>query len=170
MGGRGGREAGRLGPVEDDLLPPRTGWRTEWGHDINESGQISGTAYPIPDEGTFFAFLMSPVHPTLEMAAPSPGRAGEANTITLRNVTPDARVQFLYSRRGGGTRIPGCTLQQNALQLDSPTVIGTAVADQNGVASITRTVPPIARNQTILFQAVVQNECAISQLVVHQFE
>ncbi len=154
----------------DDLLPPRTGWRTEWGWDINESGQISGTAYPLPDEGTFFAFLMSPVYPTMEMAAPVPGTAGVANTITVTDVTPGKKVYFLYSLHGGGTRIPGCDLQQNALQLDSPTVIGTAIADQNGVATITRTVPPVARNQTILFQALVQNECAISQLVVHQFE
>ncbi len=85
-------------------------------------------------------------------------------------MTPGARVTFLYSKTGGGTRIPGCDLQQNALQLDSPTVIGAAVADSNGVASITRTVPPVARGQTILFQAVVQGECAISQLVVFRFE
>jgi hypothetical protein len=77
---------------------------------------------------------------------------------------------FLYSKQGGGTRIPGCDLQQNALQIENPIVIGTAVADGNGNASIIRNVPNIARGQTILFQAVVQNECAISQLVVHQFE
>ena len=44
------------------------------------------------------------------------------------------------------------------------------LANANGEASITRNVPLIASNQTILFQAVVQNQCAISQLVVWQFE
>ncbi len=79
-------------------------------------------------------------------------------------------MTFLYSKTGGGTRIPGCDLQRNALQLDSPTVIGTAIADGSGVAMITRNVPPVARNQIILFQAMVPGECAISQLVLFGFE
>ncbi len=155
----------------DDLMPPRNPLYPRLANAINDAGQISGIASPKSAPASQdLAYIMSPVNPTLEMLAPTPGRAGEANTITVTNCTPGARVNFLYSRQGGGARIPGCDLQQNALQLDSPTVIGTAIADQNGVASITRTVPPVARNQTILFQAVVQNECAISQLVVHQFE
>jgi len=155
----------------DDLLPARTTFypRLVWA--INDAGQITGIASPkSAPESQDLAFIMSPVNLTMDLAAPSPGRAGESNMITVTNCTPGERVTFLYSRNGGGQRIPGCDLQQNALQLDSPTVIGTAVADGNGVATITRTVPPIARNQTILFQAVVQNECAISQLVVHRFE
>ncbi len=154
----------------DDLLPAKCRWRTEFAWDINDAGQISGTGYFVDHPGTSTAFLMSPVYPTLELSTPTPGTAGVANTITVTGVTPGARVVFLYSRHGGGTRIPGCDLQQNALQLDQPTVIGTAVADANGVASITRPVPLVARGQTILFQAVVQNECAISQLVVWEFE
>ncbi len=163
-------ELGRGMQKLDDLLPPRTWYQTDWASGINDAGQIAGTAHPQGNRDTFVAFLMSPVHPTLELESPSPGLAGESNTITISNVTPGATVQFLYSRRGGGTIIPGCDLQQNALQLDNPTVIGTAIANQNGVATITRPVPLIARGQTILFQAVVQGECAVSQLVVWRFE
>ncbi len=156
----------------NDLAPPRLrdvgGIDTAW--EINDAGQISGTAHPPGDPISGIAFLMSPVSPTMTLESPSPGGAGTNNTITITNVTPGARVTFLYSRHGGGTRIPGCDLQQNALQLDNPTVIGTATANQNGVATITRPVPLIARGQTILFQAVVQGECAISQLVVWRFE
>ncbi len=155
-----------------DLSPPRLreSWRLQVSQGVNDAGQV--VAYGIINGHplTPYAFLLSPVTPTMSLGAPSPGTAGVANTITVTNATPGARVTFLYSRFGGGERIPGCDLQQNALQLDSPTVIGTAIADQNGVATITRTVPPIARGQTILFQAVVQNECAISQLVVFRFE
>ncbi len=155
----------------DDLMPPRNPLYPRLANAINDAGQISGIASPKSAPASHhLAYIMSPVNPTLEMLAPTPGRAGEANTITVRGCTPGARVNFLYSRQGGGARIPGCDLQQNALQLDGPTIIGTAIADGNGVASITRTVPPVARGQTILFQAVVQNECAISQLVVHTFE
>ena len=156
----------------DNLVPPRlrTRWTIYQAYDINDAGQIAAYG-AVPNRPlTLYAFLVNPVSPTMALSAPSPGVAGVDNTITISDVTPGATVQFLYSRFGGGTRIPGCDLQQNALQLDSPTVIGAAIADASGVATITRTVPPIARNQTILLQAVVQNECAISQLVVHRFE
>jgi len=154
----------------NDLLPAQCRWRTDFATDINDAGQISGTGYQANDPDTSTAFLMTPVFSTMGLAAPVPGAAGVTNTISVSNVTPGARIDFFYSRHGGGTIIPGCDLQQNALQLDHPTVLGSAIADGNGVASITRNVPLIARGQTVLFQAVVQSECAISQLVVHQFD
>lgn len=163
-------EQGRGMQRLDELIAPNARWRFNVAWEINDAGQIVGNGYRLGDAGTTVGFLLSPVDPTMALAAPAPGRAGESNTITLTGATPGATVQFLYSRQGGGTRIPGCDLQQNALQLDSPTLIGTAIADANGTASITRNVPMIARGQYVLFQAVVPNECAISQLVVHQFE
>ncbi len=157
-------------PLSDLLPPDRPAWRITTGWDINDAGQIACKGYRQNDGSTARGLLLSPVHPTMDMSPLLPGNAGTSNTITVAGVTPGARVTFLYSRHGGGTRIPGCDLQQNALQLDNPTVIGTAIANQNGVATITRPVPLIARGQTIFFQAVVQNECAVSQLVVHRFE
>jgi hypothetical protein len=106
----------------------------------------------------------------MDLSAPLPGVAGEANSLTITNVTPGQRVYFYYSLHGGGTRIPGCDLQQNALQLDNPKPIGSSIADENGIATISKNVPIAARNQWILIQAVVPGECAISQLVVKRFE
>ncbi len=156
----------------DDLLPakPRRSWRISMAREINDAGQIAAEGYVIGQPLTLYPFLINPVNPTMELSSPVPGAAPGPNTLTLTGAIPGARVVFLYALHSGGTRIPGCDLQQNALQLDNPQIIGTAIADGNGVATITRTVPPIARGQTILFQAVVQNECAISQLVVHRFE
>ncbi len=153
----------------DDLVPPqlRLGWTMQRALGINEAGQIPVTASIGND---LWPLLLTPVNPTMTLQGPQPGRAGTTNGLRVTNVTPGASVTFLYSRFGGGTIIPGCDLQQNALQLDNPTVIGTAIANQQGVATITRPVPLIARGQTILFQAVVPGECAISQLVVHRFE
>ncbi len=151
----------------NDIIPPRSGWVLFIGWAINESGQIACQA---ERHGELIGALVNPVYPTMNLSAPSPGAAGASNTLTVTGVTPGKRIAFLYSKRGGGAIIPGCNLQQNALQLDSPTIVGTATADANGEATITRNVPLIARGQTILFQAVVQNECAISQLVVHEFE
>ncbi|MCL4196235.1 MAG: hypothetical protein KJZ69_01970 [Phycisphaerales bacterium] len=152
----------------DEFLPPNTPWTLIEARDINNFGQIVGFGTHRGRQNR--GFILSPVTPTLSLAPPVPGSAGRSNTLTATGAAPGARVHFIYGTQGGGAIIPGCTLQQNAIQLDSPTVIGTAIADPNGVASITRTVPAIARGQTILFQAVVQNECAISQLVVHTFE
>ncbi len=163
-----------LNPGEDwiilnDVVPPRLrlDWNISNARTINDAGQIPVTANIGFD---LWALLLTPVNPTMTLQNPLPGSAGTTNRLRVTGATPGSRVYFLYSRHGGGTRIPGCDLQQNALQLDSPTVIGAAVADANGVASITRTVPLIARGQTILFQAVVQGECAVSQLVVWRFE
>ncbi len=151
----------------NEIIPPRSGWVLEVANQINDAGQIACQARR---SGVSTGALVSPVYPTMNLSAPSPGAAGASNTLAVSGVTPGKRIAFLYSRRGGGAIIPGCNLQQNALQIEDPTLIGTTTADANGVASITRTVPLIARGQTILFQAVVQNECAISQLVVHEFE
>ncbi|MCC6907504.1 MAG: DUF3466 family protein [Phycisphaerales bacterium] len=156
----------------DDLVPPRLRirWRITRVNDINDFGQIPATADVPSNPADTWALLLTPVNPTMSLQSPVPGSAGTTNRLRATGATPGSRVYFCYSRRGGGTRIPGCDLQQNALQLDSPTIIGSAIADANGVAAITRTVPLIARGQTILFQAVVQNECAISQLVVWEFQ
>ncbi|MCC6906741.1 MAG: hypothetical protein IT430_02255 [Phycisphaerales bacterium] len=156
-----------------DLLPPQSLWRRiETVDDLNDSAQMVGHGKRGADSGfgVGHAFLLTPVNWTFTLEAPSPGIAGVSNTLRITGVTPGATVGFYYSIHGGGAVIPGCTIQQNALQLESPTLIGTAIADGNGTATITRTVPLIAQNRSILFQAVVQQECAISQLVVHQFE
>jgi len=155
----------------DDLIPPNHGLRIRIGRDINDYGQIALEAYRRnAQNGTFVGALVTPVNPTMTMEQPAPGRAGVSNTITVSGATPGVTVRFFYSPRGGGEIIPGCATRVNALQLSNPQLIGSARADANGVATITRNVPPVAQNQTILFQAVVQNECAISQLVVHRFE
>ena len=153
-----------------EMIPPHSNWHIGLAIHNNDAGQITGTGYRLDDPDHTKGYLLTPVHPTMELGEVLPGLAGELNTLTVTHATPGARVVFLYSRHGGGTAIPGCTLQANCLQLDRPKTIGSAIADANGEATITGNVPVIARNQTILFQAVVQNECAISQLVVHRFE
>ncbi len=148
------------------LAPPRRLRQIDRVNDINDAGMIVGTTRSNPVRGA----ILSPVTPTFTLAAPVPGRAGRSNVLTATGVTPGARVHFVYGLNGGGTIIPGCSIQTNALQIRRPTIIGSATANGNGEASLARYVPPIATGQTILFQAVVQGECAISQLVVHRFE
>ncbi len=156
------------------LLPPRHTWRQiVTGFDINDLGEI--VTYGDRDGGSNYAYtavLITPVHPTLTLQGPQPGRAGTLNGLRVTGCTPGERVSFFYSTHGGGTLVPGCNHTDGVtLQLDDPIQIGSAVANQNGVATLTRFVPIGARNLgDVLIQAVQQNGCRISQLVVERFE
>ncbi len=156
--------------VLDELIPPRSNWRIQMAFEINNAGQITGEGFRRDNPDSTKGYLLSPVHPTMELSQPSPGLANAENTLTVTGAAPGARVTFLYSRHGGGTAIPGCTLQINCLQLDAPKIIGRATADAEGRATITAFVPPAAAGETILLQTCVKEQCAVSQLVVHEFE
>ncbi len=156
------------------ILPPRHTWRQiVTGFDINDHGEI--VTYGDRDGGSNYAYtavLITPVHPTLTLQGPQPGRAGTLNGLRVTGCTPGERISFFYSTHGGGTLVPGCNHTDGVtLQLDDPIQIGSAVANQNGIATLTRFVPTAARNLgDVLLQAVQQSGCKISQLVVHRFE
>ncbi len=153
------------------LVPPRNNWSVlDGAFDINNAGEIVGRGYRI--NGGSSAYLITPVHPTLTLQGPQPGRAGTLNGLRVTGCTPGARITFYYSTHGGGTLVPGCNHTDGVtLQLDDPIQIGSAVANQNGIATLTRFVPIGARNLgDVLIQAVQQNGCKISQLVVERFE
>ncbi len=150
------------------LIPPLTGKELSGAHVINDSGQIAADG---GDPNLFDAesYLLSPVFPSMTVKAIGHGGAlvaGANNALRVTGATPGARITFLWSSKGGGEAIPGCDLQENALQLDSPTIIGTATANAQGVATLQRFVPAAAQGRTILLQAVAPSGCAISQLML----
>ncbi len=156
------------------ILPPHHTWRQLLAPlDINDLGEI--VAYGDRTGGSnqaYTAVLITPVHPTLTLQGPQPGRAGTLNGLRVTGCTPGERITFYYSTHGGGTLVPGCNHTDGVtLQLDDPIQIGSAVANQNGIATLTRFVPTGARNLgDVLIQAVQQNGCKVSQLVVKRFE
>ena len=155
-----------------ELLPPNPRWTAlDALEDLNDANQIVGFGRR-PGDTTFEerGFILSPVNPSFHLSTPSPGDAGTSNTFTVTGLMPGDRATLLYSTHGGGTLIPGCNLQTNVLQLDAPRIAGSALADSTGVATIQGFVPNAARNKTVVFQALVKDRCAISDLVVHQFQ
>lgn len=152
-----------------DRLPAFHRWYLSEARDINDAGQIIGQGYhsAYDDE---HAFLMTPVYPSVTLESPTPGTAGTANTFRVTGLSPDEKVRFYYSNHSGGAVIPGCDLQVAALQLDDPRELGSAVADADGVAQITRFVPTSAAGKTALIQAAVVDRCIISNYVVETFE
>jgi len=150
----------------NDHLPPRRRWDITRVNDLNDFGQIAGRDVD-RDRGV----ILSPVTPTLALSGPDPGEPGQSSRLTVTGCDPGARVYFLYGPIGGGMAIPGCDLQTGAaLQISSPTLAGTAVANQNGEATLTRFVPTAAQGRIFLIQAAQPTGCKVSQLVVHRFE
>lgn len=152
-----------------DLTPPQSEWIQIWARDINDASEISASARR-GNYGIGTAFCLFPVHPTIELRRAFPGVAGRSNAFITSGVTPGATVVFYYGLHGGGTFIAGCSPRLNTLQIDDPQLLGTAIADEDGRAVITRYVPPSLQGQTVLIQAVVRGECAISELVVQRLD
>ena len=157
----------------NDLVPPLLvkNWRLLIAYGINDLGQIAvtGAIQGSPLLGTR-PFLMSPIYPSFDLSLAMPGIGGEINTITASNLEPGTKVYFVWGKHGGGTIIPGCSVQTNALQIENPKVTGSAVADVNGIAVLEGLVPSGISGQWLLFQGVVPGDCAISNLVVQKFE
>ncbi|MCC6907676.1 MAG: DUF3466 family protein [Phycisphaerales bacterium] len=156
------------------LLPPGHTWRQLLNvADINDHGEI--VAYGDHIGGSdylYHAVLLTPIRPTLTLQGPQPGTAGTLNGIRATGCTPGSRVHFFYSTTGGGTLVPGCNHTDGVtLQLENPIRAGTATANANGIATLTRFIPRNAANLgEVLIQAVDADNCQISQLVVHEFE
>ncbi len=76
---------------------------------------------------------------------------GEPTTLRAHRGTPGRQTYFVYTFTGYGSMfVPQLNV---TLNLDHPTLIGTATADQAGVATIVRTVPNNAPLRDILLQA-----------------
>ncbi|MBL1216153.1 MAG: DUF3466 family protein [Planctomycetes bacterium] len=155
----------------NDFIPPKSYFKSLGsGQGINDFGQITGDGYYDEEQVRQYGYLLSPVYPTFMLDQPTPGTAGEVNTITARNLTPGTKVYFIYGMGGGGSIIPRCEIVEAALQIDDPVIAGTAVADAAGVATLVGKVPSKWAGQEVLIQGLVSSECDISNLVVVKFE
>ncbi len=82
---------------------------------------------------------------------------GQPATMTVSDAQPGERVYFLYSREGAGNSVGIRQLGGITLDLVDPIqLIGSAVADSNGVAELTITIPPNAPLTTVVMQAVIR--------------
>lgn len=101
---------------------------------------------------------------------PLPGDAGVSNDFNSTGATPDSRVFVLASRSAGPSQvaIPGCSDVTMDLG-GNPLRIGTTIADANGDATVTRTIPGGAAGNSIIIQAVDQASCTVSNSVTEEF-
>jgi len=122
--------------------------------DLNGDGRVDVAAW-LWSRGVFVLLNDTPYDgPALDHTPLHRGREG---TLTVRDAEPGKRVHFLVSREGAGNsfgirQLGGITLDL----LDPIQVIGSAVADGNGVAELTVNIPPNAPLTTVVMQAVIR--------------
>ncbi|MBL1217982.1 MAG: hypothetical protein D8M59_10870 [Planctomycetes bacterium] len=151
----------------EDLIAPQSRWELAYALDINDFGMIVGYGMHADLQR---AYVATPVTPSIQLTNAHPGVAGQVNGIRASGLQPGTKVYFCWSGQGGGTLIPGCDVTVNALQLENPTVAGSAIADANGRATLKGNIPRNVSGKTLLFQAVIPSSCEISNLVVQTFE
>lgn len=120
--------------------------------DIGSSADVNGN--DVPDECE------------IELQGPVPGAAGMNNTLSVSLGTPGETVYFVRGDSQGTTNIGIC---DEALALESPSVLATAVVDLDGTASVTQFVPSGASGLEVFLQAVEPASCSFSNLQLFTF-
>lgn len=103
----------------------------------------------------------------LHLTDPTPGQAGVVNRFDIRGARPGATVHLAWSDAHGVTPVAACS--GLSLRIGPARVVGAAVADASGLASLNRLVPAAARNRTVLFQAVEPATCLVSNIRTFTF-
>jgi len=137
--------------------------------DINNAGQmVCNGEYENGDEASF---LVTPYQ--FDLSEPTPGRAGERNTITVTGLKPGQRVMLAFGTESGAQPIghgSGC-LGGLVLIRDAQTHPSLeARANQEGVAEFSVFVPDSTKGKTVRYQALAPDECQVSHTVDFRFE
>lgn len=100
-------QLGQSGPAQDlnDLIPPNSGWYLSDAQDINNVGQIVGTAWPF--DGSQVGTMWSPyvVTPRVSIPHMPPGKRPIIAPLTLNSLI--ATIIFGIKEDGGGLQTPG---------------------------------------------------------------
>lgn len=122
--------------------------------DLNGDGRVDVLAWLWSDEAYVLLNATPVVGPTLDH---TPLTRGRDVVLTVRDAEPGELGHFLVSREGAGNSLGIRPLGGITLDLLDPIrVIGSAVADADGVAELTINIPPNAPLTTVVMQAVIR--------------
>lgn len=128
---------------------------------VNAGGVDWGTTSP--SAGCGGSLLIE--NPELTLTV-DPLRAGASAAFSASGAVPRSTVYFYYSLRGiGDTYLANLNV---TLDLLSPVTIGSARANSEGVARLTRTVPANSRGVTVYMQAAANED--LSQVVIQRVQ
>ena len=105
-----------------------------------------------------------PLEPALD--APVPGLADADNTWVVRHLDPGNTVHLLQSTAGGLYDVTGCGFD---VDLDSPMLLGTEVADSDGTATFVVPVDAAEDGVTWRLAAVDVDGCVATSIQEHPF-
>ncbi len=103
----------------------------------------------------------------LDLFGPSPGTPGASSTLTVRSATSGQTVFFLLGFGQARFKVPSCV--GLFMELALPLILGSSVADGNGVATLSANVPGLASDQRLWFQTVELASCRVSNVVPFTF-
>lgn len=117
-----------------------------------------------------FSFDSCDVQPVeYGLSEADPGVAGQANTWTATGGTP-SRFQVLYQGRNPGETPIALGSCSTTLGLANARLTAVAVADAEGTAELSRTIPALASGTTLRYQAVDLTACEVSNIVETTFQ
>lgn len=122
--------------------------------DINGGFSQDNNANLLPDECE------------LILNEPVPGQAGQINTISVSMATPGSQIGFIGSLLDGLTFYANC---DDNFDMANPRLLGVAVADGAGDASVDVSAPASLAGQTVFLQAVELPSCIISSRIEFDF-
>ena len=105
--------------------------------------------------------------PTLLLHDPAPGVTGVFNTIAATGAAPGSVVCFFAACWPGQAPVAGCN--GLFLGLHNPRLVGAAPADSSGAAAVAGFVANRYAGDTLYFQALVHDCCALSNVVAYPF-
>jgi len=98
----------------------------------------------------------------LSLSPPIPGEVDVDNTFTVTGGTPGGTIFYAFSDARGSGSMPICP---GDLPLHDPQVLGSATADDRGVANLIQLIPSGASGRPGLFVAVDASTCEISNVI-----
>jgi len=151
----------------NDYLPRQPDISIQRPYDINTAGQMATSGINAHEEDVHY--LVTPY--LFNMSDPSPGIAGQVNTVTVTNLVPGQLARLTWGTRKGAQPINKNCLGGLVLIRDAHTHASfRATADSTGTATFSIFVAESASGKKIRYQAIAPNECQISHTVEYIFE
>ena len=148
-----------------------------FGISVGAAGDVNGDGFPDlvaganhDNAGGLDAGSARVLSGSLTLQTPVPGQAGQRNDFALTRAAPAASITVFIAPAEGRTvrSIPGCG--NVVLDLaDSARAFGSTQAGPDGLATLSRVVPPGMAGRTARFQALDRSACRVSNLVKAAF-
>ncbi len=99
----------------------------------------------------------------------SPGTAGSVSTFVITGATPNSQIELRYGTSQGSSSAM-CTSGSTTYDIAGASLIGNAVADSFGNASIDVSIPSNFVGVSLFMQALDKTACATTNLLTQTFD